>query len=283
MKALLILPCLVASLGMTSHAHAINYGDYRSETLVSKAWMALEQNDIETVMALADKCLELYEPTAQKMQANLKDYPQGKSEIFNYWALNDIGTILFIQGEVYRRVGMPDEAKESFKKIVEEYSYAQTWDNQKEIFWRPKDAAADKLFLIESGLDLDFGDYSSVHLTTQAWKALDKKDFAAVRIYTDKVISLYARQAREMQADLTDFPAGETDEIHSRFWALNDVGTSLFIRGKADLEDNNKQEAIKSFQILINNYSFAQCWDPRGSGFFWKPSEAARRELDVLQ
>lgn len=277
-----MLVCVFAA-GFSSQVWAYDYGDFRSQTLVQKAWGALEQGDIEAVNAYADKCLELYGAQAATMQASLTDFPQGgEKEVFGYWALNDVATILFIQARIYQEAEMVDEAKTVYNKIIKEYTYGQTWDPKSKYFWRPAAAAQEKLTVLESGINVDLGDYSSSFLTTQAWKALDKNDYKAVKIYTDKVIELYSSKAQEMQAALTDFPAGDTEEIHKNFWALNDVGTSYFIQGKSLLEQNQTQEAREVFEKLIKNFNFAQCWDPQGEGFFWKPSEAAGEALEQL-
>ena len=160
---MLINPKLVA---------AYNFGDFRSETLTTKAWEALNQGDLEAVLAYTNKCLELYSDQAKKMQASLSDYAAGEnSKIFSYWALNDIATSLFIQGEAYRKAKMTDEATAAYNKVIKEYSYGQAWD-PKGWFWKPAEASKEKLAMLESGSDLDFGDYSSSFLATQAWKAL---------------------------------------------------------------------------------------------------------------
>src|SRR3989338_7573082 len=88
-------------------AAAYNFGDYRSVTLATKAWEALEQGDIEAVLAYTNKCIELYGEQARKMQDELDDYPTGDNQkIFSYWALNDVATCLFIQAEAYRKAKM---------------------------------------------------------------------------------------------------------------------------------------------------------------------------------
>src|ERR1700733_3920502 len=45
----------------------INFGDYRSSTLTTKAWGALAQNDIESVLAYTNKCISLYAAKASEM------------------------------------------------------------------------------------------------------------------------------------------------------------------------------------------------------------------------
>ena len=82
-----------------------------------------------------------------------------------------------------------------------------------------------------------------------------------------------------MQSSLSEYPL-EKEKIFS-FWALNDVGTALYIQGEASQRQGKLSEAKESFQELVENYYYAQCWDPRG--WFWTPAEAAQQALDNLQ
>ena len=261
-------------------AAAYNFGDFRSETLTTKAWQALAENDIEAVLAYTNKNMELYAEQAQKMQSSLKDYPKGSNdEVFGYWALNDIATSLYIQGEAYRKANMNEEAKKAFKKVVEEYSYGQAWD-PKGWFWKPAEASKEKLVMIETGTNLDFGDYTSSYMTTQAWNALLKEDVDSVEIYTNKVIELYNDKAKAMQNSLTEYAWESKDKIFS-YWALNDVGTSYFIRAEAYKKAGRMDEAKESYKKVVDEYYYAQCWDPKG--WFWKPAEAAQQALEELK
>lgn len=258
---------------------AYNFGDYRSVTLTTKAWKALEAGDLDAVLAYTNKCIELYGAEAKKMQNGLTGYPTGKDEdIFKYWALNDVATSLFIQGEAYRKAGNIDQAKTAYQKLIDNYSYGQAWDTQG-WFWKPAEAAQGNLNMLESGLDLDFGDYSSKHLVTQAWTALEKENIEAVSAYVDAVMELYGEKAKEMQNSLTEYPWEDKDKIFS-YWALNDVGTALFIKGEAYRRAGEGQKAREAYQKLIDEYFYAQCWDP--NGWFWKPAEAAQQNLDTL-
>lgn len=258
---------------------AYNFGDFRSETLVGKAWEALAQDDIEAVLAYTNKCLELYAEQAQNMQKSLTGYVEGTNDdVFKMWALNDVATSLYIQGEAYRKANMKDEAKEVYNKLVKDYSYGQAWD-PKGWFWKPADAAKEKLTMIETGVNYDFGDYTSSFLTTQAWKALLADDLDAVNAYTNKVIELYAGKAKQMQESMTEYAWESKDKIFS-FWALNDVGTSYFIKGEAYKKAGKNKEAKEAYKQLVDNYFYAQCWDPKG--WFWKPAEAAQEALTAL-
>ncbi len=277
-KVVLGLFLVLAALGVvnTPSVWAYNFGDYRSVTLATKAWEALDKGDIEGVLAYTNKCLELYSEQAKKMQASLTDFATGEKEkVFSYWALNDVATSLFIQGEAYRKAEMKDEAKEVYQKLIDNYSFGQCWDT-KGWFWKPAEAAKEKLALLESGSNIDFGDNSSSTLTTKAWEALNQNELDTVLTYTNKCIETYAQKAKEMQSELTDFPWENKEKIFS-YWALNDVGTCLFIQGEAFKNAGKANEAKEAFQKLIDEYSFAQCWDPQG--WFWKPAEAAQQKL----
>ncbi len=284
MKKLLIAFMLVfATIGFVvpKAAVAYNFGDFRSETLVTKAWGAMKQDDLEAVLAYTNKCLELYAEQAKKMQDSLDGYVEGeKEEVFAYWALNDVATALFIQGEMYRRSDMIEEAKSVFKKLINEYTYGQTWDSNG-WFWKPAAAAKEKLAMLDSGSVLDFGDYSSSFLTGQAWKTLDdvKDESSAVFSYVNKVLELYEAKAKEMQDSLTEYP-WQSREVIFKYWALNDVGTSLYIKGEAYKRIGKNKEAKEAYQKLIDGFFYAQCWDPQG--WFWKPVEAAQEAVDAL-
>jgi hypothetical protein len=125
---------------------------------------------------------------------------------------------------------------------------------------------------------LDLGDGSSSAITTKAWQALDGKDYAAVAGYTGKCIEMFKDKAVEMQASLKA-PAPK-DQVFN-YWALNDVGTCYFIQGKALDDQGDKKGAIAAYKFLVDNLSYAQCWDTKG--WFWSPADAARKRLAELQ
>jgi tetratricopeptide (TPR) repeat protein len=280
-RVILIVALLVASIGVfhPTIASAYNYGDFRSETLTAKAWGALKEGDLEAVLAYTNKCLELYAEQAQKMQASLDDYPSGSKEaVFSHWALNDVATSLFVQGEAYRSKDMKDEAVAAYEKVVNEYSYGQAWDTNG-WFWKPADAAQEKIAMVESGSTLDFGDYSSSYLTSKAWVALRDNDSEGVTAYADKVLELYEEKAIAMQESMTEYAWESKDAIFEK-WALNDVGTALFIKGEMYKKDGDYEMAKEAYKPLVEKYFYAQCWD--ANGWFWKPAEAAQQSLDEI-
>ena len=119
----------------TATPPAYDFGDFKSSTLTTKAWGALENSDVEAVLAYTNKCVELYDAKAREMQAGLKDYPAGADQqIFSYWALNDIATDYFILGSAYLKAGDAGKAKEAFQKVVKDYSFGQCYDPDKRLF-----------------------------------------------------------------------------------------------------------------------------------------------------
>jgi len=283
MKRIVFAALLLAGICINStstSAWAYNFGDYRSVTLNTKAWEALAKDDIEAVLAYTNKCIELYGEQAKKMQASLTGYVTGPNDlVFQQWALNDVATSLFIQGEAYRKANMKDEAKEAYQKLISEYSYGQCWDT-KGWFWKPAEAAQEKLAALESDSSVDFGDGSSEALTKKSWEALANNDLKAVEAFVNKCVDTFGEKAGEMQNSLTGYPWESNEKIFS-YWALNDVGTCLFIKGEAYRNADQVENAKKAYQELIDKYSYAQCWDPKG--WFWKPAEAAQQKLDEIE
>lgn len=118
---------------------------------------------------------------------------------------------------------------------------------------------------------------SSEELTIRAWEALAAKDYKEAISYADRCIELYQEEANRQQASLKDFPVRGKEE---QFRALNDVATSLFIKGEALRAQRRWNEAKEVFNKIIDNYSFAQCWDPRG--WFWKVAEESKIKLEKI-
>ncbi len=231
-RVLVIVFMLLAGIGVCTPqtGFAYDFGDYRSLTLTTRAWEALEKGDIEAVLAYTNKCIELYGEQAKAMQSKLTGYASGSSqEIFSYWALNDVATSLFIQGEAYRKAKMYDEAKEVFNRLINDYAYGQCWD-AKGWFWKPAEVAKEKLVGVASGTSIDFGDMSSGALTTKAWKALLDGSLEGVLAYTNKCIELYDVKAKEMQASLTAYPT-ENEKIFA-YWPSMMWGRVTLFRGK---------------------------------------------------
>ncbi|MFC1623696.1 glycoside hydrolase family 2 TIM barrel-domain containing protein [Candidatus Omnitrophota bacterium] len=119
---------------------------------------------------------------------------------------------------------------------------------------------------------------SPSQMLLQAWDAWGAKDHEKTFYWTNKCIELYSEEAKKEQASLTGLP--KTEAI-PQYEALNSVGTSFFIQGEACLSKGNREAAKKAFTIAIEDYSFAQNWDPRG--WFWSVKEKSEASLEKLE
>lgn len=141
------------SVGADAAEADVDFGDQSSETLTRGAWKALEEGKFDAVSAYADRCRELYADKALKQQAELTDFlPQDKA--FDAWALNDVGTCCFIEGQALEKQDRHADAAAAYTKVVESYGYAQCWD-PKGWFWRPAEAAAQRLKELDFEAALD--------------------------------------------------------------------------------------------------------------------------------
>ena len=129
--------------------------------------------------------------------------------------------------------------------------------------------------------ELDYGDHTSATLTSKAWDASGSQQHDDALAYIAKCLELYEGQAKAMQASLSDYAPTTPPEAASKYWALNDVGTCLFIRGEIELKRGDQSAAKATFQKLVNELKYAQCWDT--NGWFWKPAEAARKKILELE
>ncbi len=259
---------------------ATNDVNYSSNHLVQKAWASLTAKDFNAAEVYANKTIELYSPQARQMQEHLMAYPVGsKDKVFQYWALNDVGTALLILGEAYSGSGKEQEALKIYRKIIDEYSYAQCWE-PRGWFWKPASVAKDKLDMAARGVDIDFGNYDSNFLVQKAWAASAKKDIKIVTIYVNKIEEMYGDKAKEMQDSLkhnTDSSLVYKQNVFN-YWALNDVGTALFILADTYRKTGHRKEADALYWRIIKEYSYAQCW--RRLGGFWKPAQVAQKRLE---
>lgn len=132
----------------------VDYGDQTSVTLMVKAWEALGERKFANAVKLTERCAELYEDKAREMQAALNAKPS--SDMVNdYWALNDVGTCYFIQGEALSKLRKYGAALVAYKVVMNDLYYSQAWD-PKGWHWSPADAAAPKVKMLEARQDHDF-------------------------------------------------------------------------------------------------------------------------------
>ncbi|MFA5370295.1 MAG: hypothetical protein WC300_06260, partial [Candidatus Omnitrophota bacterium] len=125
--------------------------------------------------------------------------------------------------------------------------------------------------------DYDFSDSSLSGLTIKSWEALNKKDEQALLAYTARCFELYTQQAKDQQARLSDFaPAGSEGENE----ALNNVAVCYFMLGEFYKHKKDWQKSAENYKKAVDNFYFAQYWDPRG--WWWKPSQISEGEIEKI-
>lgn len=122
----------------------------------------------------------------------------------------------------------------------------------------------------------------SASLTSQAWQALNARDYDRVLACTAKVTNLWTTEALAQQAARinagaclsTPDPQNKQalDAYWAANWALNDVATSWHIRRLALDRLGRNAEALEARQIILSHYTCAFAWDPRG--WFWNVAAA---------
>jgi len=120
---------------------------------------------------------------------------------------------------------------------------------------------------------------SSSELVDKAWEAHGQKDAVLTFEYTNQCIELYNDEAARLQGALKELPRGKK-EIEA-VQVLNDVATAYFIQGESYRNQGKKEDAIKTFQIIADKYSFAQAWDQRG--WFWVIAKTAQEAIAQLK
>lgn len=133
----------------------------------------------------------------------------------------------------------------------------------------------------QSAVVLEPGDSVSSTLTRKAWAAFEAGNLGAVLAYTGRCRELFQDEALAQQASLIG-PVASTDLERVRAqYALNDVGTCLFILGQALERAGNLQEALSAYELLIHRFSYAQCWD--NNGWYWFPADSARARVRIIE
>ncbi|MCK5707782.1 MAG: hypothetical protein KAI43_09020 [Candidatus Aureabacteria bacterium] len=119
---------------------------------------------------------------------------------------------------------------------------------------------------------------SSEALVARAATCLEARDWKGLKYYTQRCISLYQSQARNMQRKLKDFASLETTD---KYWALNDVAYSYFLQGEMYRIIGKTEKAKKKYMTVIKKFKFAQVYDPSISGA-WQVAEACEIKLNDM-
>jgi hypothetical protein len=136
-----------SDLGSPGSAWAQDFGDHSSQTLTTKAWQSHERGDLAETLAFTAKCREMYAAEAAKQQEELTGFLSAEKG-HDAWALNDVGTCCFIEGQALEKAGRKADAITAYRRLVDDYGFAQCWDTRG-WFWQPAKAAQDRLDELE--------------------------------------------------------------------------------------------------------------------------------------
>jgi tetratricopeptide (TPR) repeat protein len=121
------------------------------------------------------------------------------------------------------------------------------------------------------------GQMSSTDYVNRAWEASAKNDINKINEIVGKCVEVYGNEAKLGQSQLQGFPGRGQEK---NYQALNDVATCLFVQAEAVMNAGKTEEAVKLFKNIIDNYKWAQSWDPRG--WYWSVAEKSQASIDVL-
>ena len=115
-------------------------------------------------------------------------------------------------------------------------------------------------------------------VTAKAWKAMGLKDWNAAVAHADRALKTWGVHAKQTNAKLNGYAPAKDAKKYAN---LNEVGTCLMLKGDALRQKGDVKAAIAAYELLLRDYQYAQVWDPKG--WFWKPSESARKNLVSLK
>jgi hypothetical protein len=131
----------------------------------------------------------------------------------------------------------------------------------------------------------------------KAWYEYNKKNYSEAITAADDCIDDFGPKATKEQSQLTtqnvkNPPTGavqsgaDKQQIFER-WAVNDVSTAYFVKGRS-AEYLYKKQKLPKYKVTAEEayrgaikLSYGRCYDPQG--WFWSPAEAAQERLDALK
>jgi len=114
-------------------------------------------------------------------------------------------------------------------------------------------------------------------LVQRSWAASGGGDLQKLEEIVGQCVALYGKEAKEQEKQLTGFPQRGQEE---QYRALNSVATCLFVKAEALMNAGKTEDAVVRFQEIIDEYPWAQAWDPRG--WYWSIAEKSQASINVL-
>lgn len=116
-------------------------------------------------------------------------------------------------------------------------------------------------------------------LVLKAWKFSTDNNLEEL----DKILGLaesaFGPEAKSQAAQLSKFPSSHQ---RSNFKVMSDVATIQFVKAEALMRLGKTDESKALFQSIIENYPWAQAWDP-SRGSFWSVREKSEMSICVME
>jgi hypothetical protein len=123
--------------------------------LTAKAWKALSQEQWSEVIELADRANQRWGARARELNSSLNAFPSDE-QARGFTHLNELATITLIKAQALEKSGQEAAAVETYRMLVDDFTYGQCWDNQG-WWWRPSEAARDAIQRLAPGTLEDLG------------------------------------------------------------------------------------------------------------------------------
>ncbi len=120
---------------------------------------------------------------------------------------------------------------------------------------------------------------ASADIVSQAWEFSIQNNKEKLDAAIKQLVDGYSVKAKEQASQLSNFPAFDQRD---KYKIMNDVATGYFIQAEYLMREGKKEEAIAAFKKLIEDYPWAQAWDP-SRGSFWSIKEKSEVSLCVME
>ena len=129
----------------------------------------------------------------------------------------------------------------------------------------------------------------NVQCTVDGWQAFNRENWEAASRKATECIEEFGPQAaieqERLERDGAALPrtGAVSDEERTTILnrgPLNDVATSLFIKGRAAEKLGRVEDARRAYESAAK-LTYGRCWDP--AGWFWSPAEASSARLQHLK
>ncbi len=288
-----------------------------SSEILRLAWGASSEGDLTALGNLVDEMFQDYEQEANSQADQLTNFPP-REQIKDYAIMNDVAVCLFVKAEAYMHQGKNDEAVALYKRIIQQYPWAQGWDASRGAYWSVreksqvgidrisgaaigpetdvKEAPKTKPTLAFPGIPVvdyaKYGQFLNEGTKDYHYQVTDPKGLAAAvgegiypnltDIYKDPQYKKVLKEGR-LNGSIWDFV--NTQDLQAAFykWATaadESQGTKLFNMGVIFEKAKMYFQAIKCYQAVTVYFPGTIAWTYWHTP--WYPGQAAVAKIQHI-